>query len=85
MGYEFESSKWTWLYLIEYLTQGLPINIVVQIDNSLMTNNSNNQWKLINLVQLSVVGRKSAPPHATMHYPCIGSASLTIYEVTECN
>ena len=43
MGYEFESSKWIRLYLTESLTQGLPINIRVQIGNSLMTNNSNNQ------------------------------------------
>ena len=38
---EFESSKWIRLYLTESLTQGLPINIRVQIGNSPMTNNSN--------------------------------------------
>ena len=85
MSNEFKSSKWIWLYLSESLTQGLLINIRVQIDNSLMTNNSNNQWQLVNSVQLSVVGKKSAPPHPTMHYPCIGSNSLIVYEVTKCN
>ena len=65
------------MYLIESLTQGLAINIEVQIDNSLMTNNSNNQLELFNSVQLSVVGRKISPPHETMHYPCISSAIIS--------
>ena len=41
MSNEFESSKWIRLYLTKSLTQGLPINIRVQIDNSPMPNNSN--------------------------------------------
>ena len=30
MGYEYESTKWIWLYLSESLTHGLSINIEVQ-------------------------------------------------------
>ena len=67
MIYEFESPKWMWLYLTKYLTHGLSINIEVQQINSLMSNNSINKCKIVNSVQLSVVGRKNAPPHVAMH------------------